>query len=85
MFSQVCVKNSVHGGVRVHAGMHGEGCICGKESMHGEGGMHEGGMCMAKRGMCGKRGACISGKVAPATGSMHPIGCYYKIIVFKSS
>ena len=50
MFSQVCVKNSVHRG----------SCVCGegRGGMHGEGGagVVKGGMCIAKGGMCGKRG-----------------------------
>ena len=48
IFSEACVKNSVHGG--------GGACVVG--GMHGRGGMHgKGGMC---GGVCG-RGACMAG------------------------
>ena len=63
IFSEACVKNSVHsGGACMAGGMHGRGaCMAG--GMRGRrGGMHgEGGACIAMGGMCGKGGVCGGG------------------------
>ena len=78
MFSQVCVKNSVHrrgmhrGGAlhgRVHAWLGG---MCGR-GMHGRGACMAG-ACMAV-GMCG-RGACVAGGMCVWQGGMHGQGVH---------
>ena len=70
MFSQACVKNSVHreGDVRGK----GEACTAKGVGMHGEGrhAWQRGacmvrGACMAKEGVCVAKGACM------AKGGMH--------------
>ena len=55
MFSQACVKNSVHGGGHAWQGGHvWEGCVCQGACMVGEGVCMAGGMC--SRGVCGSGG-----------------------------
>ena len=60
IFSEACVKNSVHGG---EGGMHcrrGGGVCGGGRQMHGRGACVAGGVCMAGGlcggGMCGRAG-----------------------------
>ena len=62
MFSQMCVKNSVHGGDAWQRG----GGICGergasvvKWGMCSEGDMHDEGGCAWLRGACMVKGPCV--------------------------
>ena len=80
MFSEACVKNSVHR----REGVHGRACVAG--------GMHGGGSCMAGWGgvagghawrgdacMVGGmhgRGACMAGDTATAAHGWHPTGMH---------
>ena len=62
MFSQACVKNSVHGGNM--RGKGGGACIvkrgmCGEGGMHGKGGVHGEGACVVTGGVCGKVEVCM--------------------------
>ena len=73
MFSQACVKNSVHGGGGSMGHVWRGACVAGGMGMHGRG------VCLAG-GVCGG-GACIAGEMAIAAGGTHPPGmhsCYYE-------
>ena len=85
MFSQACVKNSVHGEGACMAGGHAcqGSCVVGvcvwQGGMHGAG-LHSQGACMAG-GMQGGRagvwqGACMAGEMATAADGMHPTGMH---------
>ena len=80
MFSEVCVKNSVHGGRACMGGdVRGMGvcgghawwkvCMMGGVCGRGEG-VHGGGS-MCDRGVCMAGGMCGGGRVCMAEGSMH--------------
>ena len=90
MFSQACVKNSVH----ISSGMHGGGgggrgvCMAGGQRGHvcvaGEEGVFVGGCMAGEGGMCGRGHvqwwgvhggkACVAGETAIAAGGMHSTG-----------
>ena len=70
MFSQACVKNSVHGrgGACMAGGVCGRGaCMAG--GMPGKGGMHG-------RGCVWQGGACVAGETATAADGTHPTGMH---------
>ena len=84
MFSQACVKISVHGGVGVGGEHCGGACMAG--GVHGRG-AYMAGVCvwqwgMHGRGICGRgafvaRGeACIAGEMATAADGTYPTGMH---------
>ena len=85
MFSQVCVKNSVHRGTCTVRGIYGGGvpsmmCMASSQGVHGRGGACVvGGMCgrgCIGRGMHGRGGCmageCVVGEMATAADGTHP-------------
>ena len=74
MFSQTCVKNSVHGGGGVYPSMHWAGGVY--PSMHWAGGclpsgVSAQGVSAQGVGVCPRRG-CLPRGVCPGKGGVHP-------------
>ena len=77
MFSQACVKNSVHGGGGVWQGACVAGGMHGREhawpgDVHGRGAYVVGGACMV--------GGCMAGEMTIAEGHTHPTGMHSCLI-----